>query len=318
MSRGSLARLALLAVVWGSSFLWIKLALRGLSPVQITLVRLVLGTIVLIAIGRARGLRLPRGTRVWAHLTVAAFLANAAPYLLFAVGERTVSSGLAGMLNSTVPLWTLAVGLLTRHETRLSPVRAAGLALGFAGTLLILTPWQSGVAGSVWGALACLGAALGYGIGYVYMARHLTGRGIPAVSLSAAQLVAATGLLVAVTPIAGLQPVHLRADALIGVAILGVLGTGIAYALNYRLISDDGATAASTVTYLIPIVSVALGAAALGEPLSVHAVVGMAVVLAGLSLVQRTPRPRSVPAPSKADVPDPSRQEVIRPERQHC
>lgn len=96
VSRASAWRLALLALLWGSSFLWIKIALRGLSPLQITLVRLALGAAVLLMIVRARRLTLPRGRATWAHLTVAALLANAVPYWLFAVGEEHVASNLAG------------------------------------------------------------------------------------------------------------------------------------------------------------------------------------------------------------------------------
>ena len=114
MAPRSLARLALLALLWGSSFLWIKLALDGLSPVQLVLVRLALSAAVLLLVVRVRRLRLPRDRTTWLHLTVAALVANAIPYLLFAIGEQTVSSSLAGALNATTPLWTLGIGLAAR------------------------------------------------------------------------------------------------------------------------------------------------------------------------------------------------------------
>ena len=127
------ARLALLAAVWGSSFLWIELALRGLSPVEVTLGRLLLGATALFVIVAVRRYPLPRSLSLWSHIAVAALFANAAPYLLFALGEQNVSSSTAGILNATTPLWTIVVALVTRHERRLPAARAAGLLVGFAG-----------------------------------------------------------------------------------------------------------------------------------------------------------------------------------------
>jgi drug/metabolite transporter (DMT)-like permease len=156
MAPRSLARLALLALLWGSSFLWIKLALDGLSPVQLVLVRLALGAAVLVLVVRVRWLRLPRDRATWLRLTVAALIGNAIPYLLFAIGEQTVSSSLAGALNATTPLWTLGIGLAARTERQVTPLRVVGLLVGFAG---VLAPWNAPGHGAVVGALACLGAA---------------------------------------------------------------------------------------------------------------------------------------------------------------
>ena len=109
MSRGGILRLTLLALLWGSGFLWIAIALRGLSPVQITLARLAMGAAVLVVLVYARGGRLPTGRRLWVHLVVAAFFANALPYYLFGVAEQQVDSGVAGVINATTPLWTLVL-----------------------------------------------------------------------------------------------------------------------------------------------------------------------------------------------------------------
>jgi drug/metabolite transporter (DMT)-like permease len=243
---------------------------------------------------RVRRLRLPRDRTTWLHLTVAALVANAIPYLLFAIGEQTVSSSLAGALNATTPLWTLGIGLATRTERQLTPLRVVGLLVGFAGALVILAPWTAPSPGAIGGALACLGAAASYGLSYVYMGRQLAGRGLSPLVLSAAQLTAATALLVLITPVAGLQPVQLTPAVLAAIGILGALGTGAAYVLNYRLITDEGPTATSTVTYLLPVVAVVLGIVFLGEPAAAHLLIGTGVVLVGIALVQRrTPAPAS-------------------------
>ena len=223
IGRGSLARLTLLALLWGSSFLWIAIALRGFSPVQIVLIRLALGALVLVAIVYLRGLRLPSSGTVWLHLTVAALFANAIPYTLFAIGEQHVSSSVAGVLNATTPLWTLVIAFATGHERRISAPKLAGFIVGLAGTLVIFSPWETGSQIASLGGLACLGAAASYGVSYVYMDRFLARRGIPPLVLSAGQLTAATVLLVIVLPFAGLQPIHLRWDAIAALAVLGCL-----------------------------------------------------------------------------------------------
>ena len=286
IGRGSLARLTLLALLWGSSFLWIAIALRGFSPVQIVLTRLALGALVLVAIVYSRGLRLPASGMVWLHLTVAALFANAIPYTLFAIGEQHVSSSVAGVLNATTPLWTLVIAFATGHERRISAPKLIGFILGLAGTLVIFSPWETGSQIASLGGLACLGAAASYGVSYVYMDRYLARRGIPPLVLSASQLTAATVLVAIVFPFAGLQPIHLQWDAIAALAILGCLGTGIAYVLNYRLITDEGTTA-SVVTYLLPIVAVILGAAILGDHITPQIIGGMLIVLIGVAIARR-------------------------------
>ena len=286
IGRGSLARLAQLALLWGSSFLWIAIALGGFSPVQIVLIRLALGAVVLVIIVYGRGLRLPTNRLVWLHLTVAALFANAIPYTLFAIGEQHVSSSVAGVLNATTPLWTLVISFATGHERRISAAKTAGFIVGLVGTLVIFSPWQSGSQIASVGGLVCLGASASYGVSYVYMDSFLARRGIPPLVLSAGQLIAATVLLAVVLPFAGLQPVHLRWDAIAALAVLGIFGTGIAYILNYRLITDEGTTA-SVVTYLLPIVAVILGAAVLSDKITIQIVGGMLIVLIGVAITRR-------------------------------
>jgi hypothetical protein len=174
--RGTLL-VALLALLWGSNFLWVKVALDGLSPALITFSRLATGVLVVFVLVRARGERLPRDRSTIVHLAVAALFANAAPYLLFAVGEQIVDSALAGILSATTPLWTVLVAVASRHERNIGRSQAAGIAVGFAGTLLIFQPWSSGASGTFGGQLACLAAAACYGVSYVYMSRHLAPRG---------------------------------------------------------------------------------------------------------------------------------------------
>ncbi|MFD9005596.1 DMT family transporter [Streptomyces sp. NPDC059582] len=298
MPLASTLRMAALALLWGSGFLWIKLALNhGLSPVQLTIARCALGTVVLLVLARSAGQRLPRSRATWGHLFVAALFCNAVPFALFGLGEQTVDSGVAGVLNATTPLWSLLIGVVLGTDRGLGAVRSAGLFLGFAGTLLIFAPWQrSGLLS--WGALALLAAAASYAVAFAYMARRLTDRRAP-LAMSAAQLLAATGLSALALPAAG--PLHPDLTGLLAVTALGVLATGVTFYLNYRLIADEGPTSAATVGYLLPVVSVALGAVVLDEDVSVRVVVGVAVVLAGVGLTRL--HPRRSPTPPVTSVP---------------
>jgi drug/metabolite transporter (DMT)-like permease len=284
-----LSRLYLLAVLWGSGFLFVKLALRGLSPLQVVLGQLGFGAIVLLLTLAVRRRPLPHVPREWVYLAGMAVLANIAPYLLFSWSEQRISSGLAGVLSGTTPLLTL---LLARAlgVGRLTLARVLGLVLGLCGVVLLATPWHDGPrAVSLAGVLAALGAATCYAGSYVYARRLLTNRGTEPLVLSAAQLTAGAVMLGAVTPWIGRHPVALTGTVALSVAALGVLSTGFAYALNYRLIQDEGPTAASMTNYLTPVVAILLGVAFVDERLSWNLVVGTAVVLLGVWLAERRP-----------------------------
>ncbi|MFH9551165.1 DMT family transporter [Streptomyces sp. NPDC051445] len=285
MPLASTLRMAALALFWGSGFLWIKMALtHGLTPAQITIARCALGTAVLLLLARRAGQRLPRSRTTWRHLAVAALFCNALPFALFALGERHVDSGIAGVLNATTPLWSLLIGVGLGTDRGLHPVRLTGLVLGFAGTVVIFAPWQhEGLLGRP--ALYLLAAAASYAVAFAYMARHLTASDSP-MAMSAAQLLTATAWSTLALPAAG--PLHPDVTALLAVTALGVLGTGLTFYLNYRLIADEGPTAAATVGYLLPVVSVALGAVVLDEHIGARVLAGMAVVLLGVGLTRRS------------------------------
>jgi drug/metabolite transporter (DMT)-like permease len=298
-SWGSFARFTALAVVWGSSFLWIKMALGGLSPVQITVLRLVLGAALIVAVALVTRVRLPRGRAAWARMIVPGLFGNAVPFTLFAVGERSVDSGVAGVLNATTPLWALLITLVIGTERRLGAVRMTGLVLGFAGTLVIFAPWHAAGLAS-WGALECLLAAISYAVSYAYIGRYLAGT-MSSVALSASQLSSGLVLVVIALPfLGGFEPVKLGVAPVIAVTILGVAGTGAAIVMNNRLIEDEGVTTATAVGYLLPVVSVLLGAAFLHEQLNARILAGMVVVLIGVALSRRR-KAAVVPATGTVD-----------------
>jgi drug/metabolite transporter (DMT)-like permease len=213
-----------------------------------------------------------------------AVVANIAPYFFFGWGIERVASGLAGVLNATTPLFTVVFALTTRAE-RPSAVRVAGLLLGFVGVVILAAPWRTAaLSGSLSGVGACVLGSACYAASYVYARRFLTGHGFSALVLSTGQMAAGAALLVLAAPIVAGSPVTLTPTVITSVLVLGVLGTGVAYVLNYRLIADEGAVAASTVTYLLPVVAVVLGALILNEPLTWHLLAGGVIVLVGVAV----------------------------------
>jgi drug/metabolite transporter (DMT)-like permease len=279
-------RFGALSVVWGFSFLLIKVGTDGYAPFQVTLGRLAFGTAVLAAAMAVRRERLPRGTRTWAHLTVAAFLLNALPFSLFAYAELTIPSTLAGICNATSPLWGMALSLVALSEDRPTRVRVAGLGLGFLGVLTVLGAWQGFQGLDAPGTAMALLASLSYPIGWIYVRRTLAGVGYSHISLTGAQLLLATVQLAVVTVLFSGVPTHVAALPLLAVAALGALGTGVAFLLQYGLVAEVGPTTAQMVTYFIPVVATGAGIMVLGESLSWSTPVGAVVVLAGAALTQ--------------------------------
>jgi drug/metabolite transporter (DMT)-like permease len=290
VKQSVLPRLGVLALIWGSSFLWIKLADRGFPPVEVTFARLALGAAVLFPVVVARRESLPRSGPAWAHIAVAALFANAIPYLLFAVAEQSVDSSTAGIINATTPLWTVVLALAVRHQKSVTGWQGAGLMVGFGGALLIFSPWHSASSVASAGGLECLAASISYAASFIYMDKFLARRGLSPIALSACQLMVAAAWLAIALPFGGAGAPHVTAASLAGVVILGVLGTGVAYVLNYQIIASEGATVAATVTYLLPVVAIVLGVLALGETVTAAAIAGIALVLAGVALTRRKPK----------------------------
>ncbi|MCX4740496.1 DMT family transporter [Streptomyces antibioticus] len=279
-------RFGALSLIWGFSFLLIKVGTHGYAPFQVTLGRLVFGTAVLAAAMAVKRERMPRGVRTWAHLTVAAFLLNALPFSLFAYAELTIPSTLAGICNATSPLWGMALSLVALSEDRPTRVRVAGLGLGFLGVLTVLGAWQGFHGLDARGTAMALLASLSYPIGWIYVRRTLADTGFSALSMTGAQLLLATVQLGVVTALFTSFPSRFAVLPLLAIVALGTLGTGLALLIQYGLVTEVGPTTAQMVTYFIPVIATGAGVAVLGESLRWSTPVGAVVVLAGAALTQ--------------------------------
>lgn len=284
-------RFTALGLIWGFSFLFMKVGNEAFAPLQVTLGRMVFGTAVLATAVMAKRERLPHAPRTWLHLAVAAFLLNSLPFSLFATAEQTIPSMLAGICNAATPLFSMLVSVVALSEDRPSRQRFAGVGLGFAGVLTVLGAWQGFSGQDPKGTVMALTAAVSYAVGWAYVRRTLTGSGSSNLAMSASQLALGTLQLLVVTPFFTSMPTAFPAKSVLSVLALGALGTGVAFLVQYGLVAEKGPTIGAMVTYLIPIVATAAGVLLLGESLHWNEPVGAVVILIGAALTQRRPRP---------------------------
>jgi drug/metabolite transporter (DMT)-like permease len=280
-----------LSALWGSSFALIKIAVdAGVAPLWVALWRCLFGTLALLVVCVVQRVPIPRDGATWGHAAVVAALLNAAPFALFAYGEQHVSSVLAGIFNATTPLLTLLFVLVIVADEHLTGPRVAGMLLGFLGVLVVMGVWNGIGGGSLFGALVCLLATTSYGAGFAYTRRFFSQRPGSVAALSTVQVGCATAQLAVVTTAAGQVPTWPGWYAAGALLVLGAFGTGIAFILNLNVIRHAGPTIASTVTYVIPLWSTAIGFLLLGELISWNTFVGAALVIASILVTRMRPR----------------------------
>ena len=287
MGRVEWAMLLTLALVWGSAFLFIKVAVGSFEPVTYVWLRLVIAAAALLLVLRAAGkwLRLP--LMLWASVGLLALLNNVVPFILFGWGQRHIASGLAAILQATTPIFgVLAAHLLTADE-RMTRARVGGVVIGFAGVATMIGPQLFADSGSqLLAQLACLFASLLYALAGIH-ARRFKALGVGPLDLAAAQFVAGSVMLAPVAllvdrPWLGL-PTSLAAWG--SVAMLALVCSAFAYILFFRLIERAGATNSLLVTLLVPPVAIVVGALAFGEQLGANQLGGLLLIGAGLAVI---------------------------------
>ena len=258
-------RLLLLSFIWGWSFLFIKVGVEGLTPSTVAALRVALGATVLHIFLRMKRISLPTDRRMWGHFLVVGLVGSALPFTMLAWGEERITSALTSVLNASMPLFT-AVFAAVMLRDRLRSIQVVGLLIGIVGIGVAADIGASDRPGSsLAGGLAAVLAGACYGLSFTWSKRHLMA--IPPMVAAAGQLTVATILLapfeITTTAMEGADITWRRIGAML---LLGVVGTGVAYVLNFRIIAELGATRASLVTYIIPIVAVVVGIV-LDEPL---------------------------------------------------
>jgi drug/metabolite transporter (DMT)-like permease len=287
-SRSDWLLFLVLGFVWGSSYLFIKIGVEaGLQPFTLIMLRLLIGFAFLVTVAIATRQTLPRTTRPYLHLAVMGFVNILLPFSLITWAEGTVDSSLAAILNAPVPLFVVIIAAVVLKDERLTAAKLAGVAVGLLGVAFVVgfDPATLG-RGDLPAELALIGSAISYAVGAVYARRFVRGLPpmIPAVFQVAFALLMVTVLaFVFEQPLAG--PVN--ATTIGAIIWLGLLGSGLAYLLFFRLLSRWGASRTSLVAYLLPVWGIALGFIVLGEPIDASLIVGTALVIVGIALVNR-------------------------------
>ena len=295
MRPRDIAELIALAALWGGSFLFMRIAVPAFGPVAVAALRVAGAALLLLPLLAARG-EFGAMRRHWRPIAVVGLTNSALPFLGFAYAAISIDAGVSAIFNSATPLFAAVIAWLWLAD-RMTPARVIGLGIGFAGVVWIAA-YKAGLhgGGTVWAILACLGAALCYGVSPSLAKRYLSG---------VAPLAVATGSQVAATiflavPAAFAWPSVTPAPA--GWLVVGALAffcTGLAYILYFRLIANAGPANAVTVTYLVPIFAVAWGGLFLGETLTWPLIAGCAVVFAGTALATGVVKPRAAARPAK-------------------
>jgi drug/metabolite transporter (DMT)-like permease len=271
--------------MWGSSYLFIKLAVDSFGTFTLIALRLLIGGAFLWAVLRISRTPIPRDRRAYLHLFVMSIINIAIPFGLITWAEQSVDSALAAILNSTVPLFVIVIAPLFLPDEPIRLNGVLGLMIGFIGVILIVSPGLSEAAGTLPGQVALLGSSFSYAWGNVYARRNVRGLPplIPAVfQVSFALLIVGALAIVLERPWETSNP---DAEAWFSVVWLGILGSGMAYLAYFRLLSAWGATRTALVAYLLPVVGIVLGYLVLQEPIDITLVGGTALVIAGVALV---------------------------------
>ena len=283
----------LLGVIWGSNFIFMKWAADYITPQQVAFLRVVFGFIPLLVFALIRGEIRIRDMRHIHHFVVMALLATAIYYFAFAKGTALLLSSVAGMLSGAIPLFTFVTALLFLREERPTPKSLVGVALGFGGVVLIARPWQLDGAQMADGGVSLVGTAymvagaLSVGCSFVYARKFITPLRLSALSLSTYQIGIATAIFAVATDYTNIDAVFSDPKTAWGLVVgLGILGTGLAYILYYFIVANLGAMAASGVTYLPPLVAMAVGIMLVGEPVALLDVAAMVAILIGVFLQQ--------------------------------
>lgn len=277
--------LVLLALVWGHSFVFIKLIVGVLAPLWIVVSRMLLGGALLLVLALVRGDAFPRDRPTLVRLAMLGILGSALPWAGQAWAQRFLDSGLVAVLNACTPLATLGLAVISKQE-QLERHRVVGIGIAIVGTLTVI----GGELGSGRSALALVmsvSATVGYAYAAVFTRKHVSGR-IANMPAAALQLLFAGAFMVPLASLAhGAPPTRLPLLAILALLALGLLGTGLAFLIYFTLLGRVGATNTSMVTYLVPMVALAAGAVYRGERFGPSVVVGACALVFGVWLAQQ-------------------------------
>jgi drug/metabolite transporter (DMT)-like permease len=287
MNRSDWLILIALAVIWGSAFMFIGVAVRHVQPLTYVWLRVAIAAAGMWAFVKLSGGKVELGREVWGSMIVLALLNNAIPFALFGWGQTHIASGLASILNAMTPIWGVVVAHFLTHDERMNPRKIVGVLLGFGGVAVMIGPsLLSSLGANALAQLACVSAGLLYALAAVW-ARRFRAQGVTPLSVTTGQLTAGAIIMFPVAMIVDRPWLHAAPplSAWGAIIALALLCSAFAYVLYFRLIDSAGATNALLVTLLVPPVAILLGGLFLGEHLAPQDFIGLALIAFGLAAI---------------------------------
>ncbi len=276
-----------LSLAWGTSFLWIKIAIEEISPISLVVFRILFGIIGLLVVIAIRKPEWPKKSKQWVALAVIGMINVAVPFMLITWGEQYIDSGLASVLNGSVPLFSVVLAHFYLTDDRLNWMKILGVLVGFSGVvILVFRDIQSGIQNNLLGQGAVLLAAIFYAVSSVYIRKNA--KGIDTIIQAVLPLMAADLFLMVSAPVIG-GKIEFPSLPITWLAVLwlGLVGSCIAYLLYYYLIHSVGPSRATMVTFTFPVIGVILGVIFLGEPLHWNLVLGGFLVIGSILIVNK-------------------------------
>jgi drug/metabolite transporter (DMT)-like permease len=275
-----------LGVVWGCSFIFIKLGLEFLTPFGVAFGRCALGALTLVIFARIKGIEFIQDKKILFHLWVVSLLLNVIPGVLFALAETEVTSILAGIINAVTPLMTLLAIMVAFRDQKPKAFQVVGIAIGFIGVLTVLGAWQGLGENPLWAILVLLLAVSCYGVSFPYSKKFVLPHKLRPESMAAAQVSLAALTLLPFYLMDGVAEDTFKPGPVLAMIALGVFGSGFAYIWNFTIMEAAGSTIASSVTYVTPVVAVIVGIIFLQESVTWYEPVGALIVLLGAAIGQ--------------------------------
>ncbi len=289
----------ILGLIWSSSFMWIEIGLREIGPFTLVAFRAFFGLLFGIAVIVIQRVPLPRTVKEWTPLIVLGFTNIAIPFLLISWGQKSIDSGVASILDATVPLFTILLAHFMLHDDKMTTPKVVGLLVGFAGVIILMSKDIGASFGSILGQLAVVLACVFYAGSSIYVRKYT--EDTPGILRSMGPLISATVVMI----LAALffeAPFKIPSLPITWVALLwlGIFGSGLAFLMAFYLIHEIGPTRTTMVTYLFPLGGVTLGAIFLNETLTWQIIVGAVLIISSLAIANWNPR--TAPATSTEQV----------------
>ena len=275
-----------LGVVWGCSFIFIKLGLEFLTPFGVAFGRCALGALTLLAWAKFKGIALPKSKKMLLHLWVVSLLLNVIPGILFALAQTEVTSILAGIINAVTPLMTLLAIMVVTRDEKPKLYQVVGILIGFIGVLTVLGAWKGLGDNPLWAILILLAAVTCYGFSFPYSRRFVLPHKLASESIAAGQVTLGALTLLPFFIYNGIEKYEYQTAPVLAMLALGVFGSGFAYIWNFKVMALAGSAIASSVTYLTPVVAVIVGVIFLQESIYWYEPVGALIVLLGAAIGQ--------------------------------